>query len=174
MARNIDLGTYTCQAVSHEIIESKHEGKEPQIGVKLRVCEGPSTGMDIFWYGNLEGGAAQFTLEALRNMGWQCNDITALDGLGSTKVIVVGKNNEYQGKSYQRWMIFPVKTPRPQLEADKLASFAERFKALAVTTETVKVGDLNAAGPLPEARAQSNGTGGTKPSDGPAAGGVQF
>jgi hypothetical protein len=63
-----------------------------------------------------------------------------------------------------------VRTTRPALEADKKASFAERFKALAVETAKVTIADENKAGPLPEAATPANG----KPVDGPATTGVQF
>lgn len=161
MSNNIiDNGTYTCQAVSFEFIEK--EGKEPSIGVKLRVVEGPDTGKDIFEYLNLNGGAAEISMKTLRSLGWTCNDITVLEGLGSTKVIVKGKGNEYNGKLYQKWSIWPMRVQR-ELAADVKASFAERFRALAASAEVTRVVTENAAGPLPEAKSAGNGTSNTKP-----------
>jgi hypothetical protein len=173
MATQIDLNTYTAQAFSGEIMAPKGDKPDDQgsVFVKLRVCEGPETGKDIHWYGSLNGGAAQYTIEALRSMGWTCNDITQLEGLGSAKVVLIGKANEFNGKTSQRWMVFPVRVPAPRLEADAKASFAERFKALAVSTEVIKLAEVNAAGPLPEARTSTNGA---PKADGPATSGVQF
>lgn len=172
-SKNIDLSSYTVQAVSGAFIPNeKDPEKEGSIEVKLRVVEGPHAGEDKFWYGNLNGGAAEITIKILRDMGWSCNDITALTGLGSTKVILRGKSNEYQGKTYQRWDVWPMRTPRPELEATAKANFRDRFLALAASAAPVTVSDGNAAGPLPEAKAKPNGET-TRPVDGPA-GAVNF
>lgn len=137
---------YTAQAIEAKIYEGEGD-KAPQIGVELRVVEGPETGKVIWWYGSLHENAQQYTVEALRAMGWSCNDITTLEGLGSLKVIAVEKQEEYKGKLKTKYMIFPVKTPKPTLEADAKASFASRFKALAASIAPVKQTELNAGLP---------------------------
>ncbi len=155
---NIDTGRYVCQAVSAQLYDAE-DNKAPQIGVELRVVEGSDAGKTIFHYMSLHENAQEYTARTLRDMGWRCNDITTLEGLGDLKVIVVGKVDEWKGKSKQKWMIFPVKTPKPTLEADAKASFASRFKALAASVAPVKQTELNAAGELPEkAIVNNNGT----------------
>lgn len=151
---------YTCQAISFQLYDAE-DNKAPQVGVELRVIEGPEAGKTIFWYGSLHENAQEYTAKALRDMGWSCNDITALEGLGSLKVVAVEKIEEYKGKPRTKWMIFPVKTPKPTLEADAKASFGARFKALAAAVPAVKQTELNAGLPadqLPAAVAK-NGTG---------------
>jgi hypothetical protein len=168
---------YVCQAVSHQIYDAEGD-KAPQVGVESRVVEGPEAGKTIYTYHSLHENAQQYTAEALRAMGWSCNDITALEGLGSLKFIAVEKLEEYpkgSGKMKTKYMVFPVKTPKPTLEADAKNSFAARFKALAASVAPIKATELNAglsADEIPAAR--TNGTGAVAPSDGPAAGGVPF
>lgn len=156
---NIDTNRYIAQAVSFQLYDAE-DNKAPQIGVELRVTEGPSAGKTIYWYGSLHENSQEYTAKSLRDMGWSCNDITALEGLGSLKVIVIGKADEYKGKTTQRWNVFPVKTPKPTLEADAKSSFAARFKALAASVPAVKVTELNAGMPLDQipAKAPTNGT----------------
>jgi hypothetical protein len=175
MSKNIDTNRYICQAVSSQIIDEEGD-KAPQVGIELRVVEGPDAGKTIYWYGSLHENAQQYTFEALRDMGWSCNDVTALEGLGTLKVIAVGKANNHEGKTYQKWMIFPVKTPKPTLEADAKAGFAARFKALAASVAPVKRTDLNAGLPVDAlpAKAATNGAGSTARSEGPDASGVPF
>jgi hypothetical protein len=163
---------YTAQAVSFEIYEGEN-GKAPQVGVKLLVVEGADAGKEIFWYGSLHENAQQYTAEALRAMGWSCNDITTLEGLGTLKVIAVEKQEEYKGKLKTKYMIFPVKTPKPTLEADSKASFANRFKALAASVAPAKVTDENrglSTDELPAPIARTNGTSTAPVVDGPTGG----
>lgn len=153
---------YIAQAVSFQLYDAEGE-KAPQVGVELRVVEGPEAGKTLFYYGSLHENAQQYTAEALRAMGWSCNDITALEGLGSLKVVAVEKLGEYKGKRTSSWMIFPVKTPKPTLEADAKATFASRFKALAASVAPIKANEMNAglaADELP-AKVPTNGTGST-------------
>lgn len=161
---------YVCQAVSFEVYDAE-ENKAPQIGVKLRVTEGPEAGKEIFSYHSLHENAQQYTVEALRTMGWSCNDITVLEGLGSLKVIAVEKIGEYKGKKTTSWMIFPVKTPKPTLEADAKSGFAARFKALAASVKPTERTSLNtglAMDDLPAAvtRNGSSSTSSTEPTSG--------
>jgi hypothetical protein len=168
---------YTAQAVGFNLYDADEEkGTAPQVGVELRVIEGPEAGKTIFWYGSLHENAQTYTVDALRAMGWSCNNITELEGLGSLKVIAVEKQEEWKGKVRTKYMIFPVKTPKPTLEADSKASFGARFKALAASVAPIKATELNAGlaeDALPAALPK-NGTGAVAASDGPATGGVPF
>jgi hypothetical protein len=168
---------YTAQAVGFEIIEADEtKGTAPRIKVTLRVTEGPDAGKDLFYYGSLHENAQQYTVDALRAMGWSCNDITTLEGLGDLKVHAVEKVREYNGKPQTSWMIFPVKTPAPRLEADNKAAFAARFKALAASAPAVARTEMNAGLPvdaLPAPIAPRNGAN-TAADSGPAVGGQPF
>ncbi len=167
---------YICQATSFEIYDADPDkGTAEQIGVTLRVLEGPETGKEIYWYGSLHENAQQYTVEALRAMGWTCNDLGTLTGLGSLKVIAVEKIEEWKGKKRTKYMVFPVKTPKPTLEADAKASFGARFKALAASCGPLTRTDAN-AGVDPALIPAALPKNGAAPAagDGPATGGVPF
>ncbi len=156
---------YIVQAVGFEIYPEE-DGKAPSVKVELRVVEGPEAGKTIFHYCSLHENAQQYSVEALRTLGWRCNDLTALEGLGEVKAIAVGKQETYKGKVQTRYMIFAVKTPKPTLEADAKASFAARFKALAASVAPVERTDLNKAGAVPAAVQRTATPGAVTPSNG--------
>ena len=174
--KKINTNRYVCVAVDHSIIEAstKADGTEkaPSVAVTLRVVEGPDAGLEVYWYGSLkEGQAQEITAKTLRAMGWNCNDITALTGLGDLKVALVGSEGEYMGKPQQRWNVWEIKTPAPRLAEESKASFADRYKALGVSVPVVTRSEANEAPeniPAPLAR---NGTGATAgATDGPPGG----
>lgn len=176
MAKMIDTNRYEGVAVSHEIIEGgmKDDGTEkaPQVAVVLRVVDGPNTGKDIPWYGSLHENSQEYTFAALRAMGWTCNDVTVLDGLGSTKVAIQGKESKpYKGKTKQEWQVWPIKARAPRLSDENKASFADRYKALAVATPLLqRSADNEAPAVIPESTTMRNGDN----TDGPATTGVPF
>ena len=180
--KDVTAGTrFTVQAVSGVIqpnegqTNSRGEPKAPDVVITMRVVEGPEAGFEIFKYGSLHENSQQYTIEMLRTLGWTCNDITALTGLGTTKAIAVAKWEEYKGKRKLDWMVFPVKTPKPTLEADAAAGFAARFKALAASVAPIERTPLNTGVPLeqlPAAKVRS--TNGAPTTGGPGAGGVPF
>lgn len=175
MAKQIDKNRYECVAVEHSIVEAglKADGTEkaPSVAVTLRVVSGPSAGKDIFWYGSLHENAQEITAKTLRSMGWNSNDITTLDGLGNLKVIVQGAEDMYMGKPTQRWNVWPVKTPAPRLADENKASFADRYKALGVSTPVLEATSFNTApDEIPESTSMRNGDN----TGGPATTGVPF
>ena len=171
---------YTVQAISGVIQpndgETTRDGspKAPTVAVELRVVEGPDAGKTIFKYGSLHENAQQYTVEMLRTLGWTCNDITALTGLGSTKAIAVEKVGEFKGKKTVDWMIFPIKTPAPTLEADKAAGFAARYKALAASVAPVEKTALNTGIPVEQLPAATNRNNSSTVVDGSAGGPLSF
>lgn len=120
--------------------------KAPAVVGKVRILDGEKAGQDVFWRGGLkEGKNQEITVNQLRAMGWQDNDITKLTGLGSTKVEVTGQMDEYKGKSRVQYTIWAFRGERATLRDDDKASFAKRFKMLAAQTPVVKVTDANSA-----------------------------
>lgn len=137
---------------------NKTEGKEPSIVCKIRAVDGEHAGTEVFWRGQLAGGAAKITIEALRVMGMTGNDITNPVGLGSTKFDVTGKDEEYQGKTYRRYSVWAPRV-RPTLRAEDQKAFSNKFKALLAETGVIAVTDDNRApAELPAAKA-TNGIG---------------
>ena len=147
---------FLCVAIDSKIYEAD-EKKAAQIGVKLRVIEGPDTGREIFWYGSLHENAQQYTAQTLRDLGWSCNDIATLTGLGTTKVWAVQKDEEYKGKIKTRFMVFPMKSAKATLaDADK-GSFAKQYKALALSVPAAALTDDNRAPAVIPEPAATNG-----------------
>lgn len=172
--RKIDTNRYECVAVEHSIVEEglKKDGtpKAPSVAVTLRVVTGPQAGKDIYWYGSLHENAQEITAKTLRSMGWSCNDITQLEGLGSLKVIVQGAEEVYEGTARQRWNVWPVKTPAPRLADENKADFATKYKALGMSTPVVEVTTFNTAPDvIPESTMARNGD-----NSAPATTGVPF
>lgn len=132
------------------------EGKDaPTVVGKVRVVEGPTTGREQVLYLSLVGGAAEISMKQLRALGWTCNDITALTGLGSVKADMTGKNDTYEGKTRVRYTIWAARV-RPTLRAEDQKAFAARFKAMAAGLKDaiVTIEDSNRA---PESLPVSNG-----------------
>lgn len=139
-------------AVAHRMLEGK-EGGEPRIHVTLRITEGPRTGEELDMFLNLKGGAAEITVKQLRAMGWRCNDITALTGLGSIKVTIAEYKESYEGKLYDRVTVFEMKERAKEVAEGDRKAFAAKFKALALSTKPVDINDANKApDELPPAR----------------------
>lgn len=130
--------------------EPKPDGgtTSPFVYVKLRVVEGDDIGKELHWRGYLVGGAQPITVEQLRAMGWNDNDITKLTGLGSVKVEVTERMEEFpegSGKFNPRYSVWPFKGERVTLRDEDKRDFAKKFKALALEKPAIKVTAQNAA-----------------------------
>lgn len=170
---------YECVATNPELIAAKEEGKEGSVAVKLLVISGPETGVEKYWYGNLNGGAAEFTFQALRIMGWTGKDLSDLSGIGSTRFAAVedkkmlpaqGNKPPKQVTNYQIWAM----EGRPRLDETETKAVASRFKALAASIPPVAVTEGNKAPDVLPAVRTSNGSNGSAPVEGPALSGTQF
>lgn len=120
----------------------------PSVYVRLRVIEGDDIGKELHWRGYLVGGAQPITVEQLRAMGWSDNDITKLTGLGSTKVEVTERMEEYpegSGKFNAKYSVWAFRGERPTLRDEDKRDFAKKFKALALEKPALKVTAANAA-----------------------------
>jgi hypothetical protein len=156
---------YVAVAVSHDINpggEAKDDGTltSPFVFVKLRVVEGDDIGKELNWRGYLVGGAQPITVDQLRAMGWSDNDITKLTGLGSVKVEVTERMDEYpagSGKFTPKYSVWPYRGERPTLRDEDKKDFAKKFKALALEKPAIKVTASNAAPTeLPPAKERNN------------------
>lgn len=146
-------------------IEVPEEGKEgsPWVVGQVMVAEGADAGLLIDFRGSLSeketsigGTVAEITMKQLRALGWRCNDLTALEGLGSVKAQATGKWNVYdikkdgkptgkKGKKLQ-YSFWPANA-KQTLRAEDMAAFAARFTqyAAGLQSEVVTVNDRNAA-----------------------------
>lgn len=176
MAKNKILDRFVAVATGFALHPAEN-GSSPQVSVKLRRVDDDRAGEEVTYWGPLHENSQQFTAEALRNMGWTCNDITKCEGLGSTKVAVVIAENVYEkngktitGKKVQVWPI----GGKAVIEDSERESFAKQFKALAAATKPITVTPANAApAELPPAKAKA--TNSTPPAavDGPPITGAQ-
>jgi hypothetical protein len=73
-----------------------------QVGVVFELLD-QEPGTTITWYGALTDAALEWTMKALRNMGWQGDDVTELDGNGghldANEVQLVVDEEEWEGKT---------------------------------------------------------------------------
>lgn len=143
---------YPAVAVGHIINPGDDTASPPkraQVEVEMRgLADGEDThaeGKRFYLYLGLDEKSQEITAQTLRRLGWKCNDITKLEGLGSTKVQIVEKEREWKGKKYPQYDVWELKGPRPTLRDDQQASFANRFKALAAAVKPIEVGEFNAA-----------------------------
>lgn len=116
-----------------------------KVDLKVVKCDkDPSRVGQVFQeYLYLTEKSYEFTLEKLRILGWTCNDITELEGLGSTRAAGVINTETYNGNARERMGIFAIKAPAPELEGNAKADFAKRFKAAAAKVAKVQVTDFN-------------------------------
>ena len=153
-------GKYTARAIEwSQVTQHEETGNE-----EIRVLFGLEGGQTITWRGYFTEKTAERTIESLRYMGWQGDDITNVDGLDANEVQLVIKHEEYQGKTQVKvaWVnrlsgVF-VGTP---MDASRKQAFAQRMKGLVLATK-------GAAGAAP-----TRAPGGPKPAttNGPAGGG---
>lgn len=125
------------------------ENDVPVVLVTLRITEGPRAGEEETYRGRLTDKGAEYVVQDLRTMGWKCNDITKLEGLGDTKVtIAISHDQGNNGKVYRNVKVFEPRAKQKMSDEDR-ASFASRFAALAASTAPVSVGAHNQPTDLP-------------------------
>jgi hypothetical protein len=89
-------GTYRARAVSGGLGFAKN-GTE-QLGVDFVITEGPSEGQHVTWWGFFTDKTADRTIESLRIMGWQGDDLCDLTGIDQNPVDLVIEAEEYEDK----------------------------------------------------------------------------
>lgn len=70
-------------------------GKE-QVAVLLEILEGEHMGEQITWYGYFTEKTVDRTMQSLRYLGWETDDLSDLAGIGSNEVRVVIEHEEDQ------------------------------------------------------------------------------
>lgn len=60
-----------------------------QIAVLFEITAGEELGRSITWYGYFTDATYERTVESLRTMGWQGNDLATIDGLDAHEVQIV-------------------------------------------------------------------------------------
>lgn len=91
---NLKAGTYRVKAVDHKF--SKTKTGTDNIIVLLEVVDGEHEGQRIVWYGYFTSKTTEFTIEALKLLGWDGEDLTTLDGLGEgvAEAVVINSTDQ--------------------------------------------------------------------------------
>lgn len=131
-------GYYRARAVDGGLGHTE-KGRE-QVAVQFEMLDDEWKGNTITWFGYFDDrivtknnlSLTDLTLQALRNAGWTCDDLSVLEGLGSTEVSLSIEHDEYEGKvrSKVAWVNKPgggLMIKAPMKESDAKA-FAARMK----------------------------------------------
>lgn len=130
MSANTNRRYYRARAREWALGESSKG--TPQVAVLFDVLDEGAAEKSITWYGYFTEATADRTLESLKHMGFEGDDITILDGLGRNEVSLVVEDEEYEGQTHARvrWVNkaggLAVKQP---LSPDKMRTFAAEMKA---------------------------------------------
>jgi hypothetical protein len=117
--------------------------KKPSVSVDIKVleCDDPGQiGRTFTEFMSLSGGAVEYTVQNLRALGWSCNDITELEGIGGTTAKGGIFEDTYNGVTREKCAVFK---PKPALDKSAKKSFAAQFKAAAAKEKAVVVTDDN-------------------------------
>lgn len=89
----------TWKARGCEALLGKASTGTDQVGVDLQILEGPSQGAHVTWYGYFSEAAFERTIESLRLLGWEGDDLSDLRGIDRLEVsIVVEDEADLQGE----------------------------------------------------------------------------
>lgn len=126
----LKAGTFTVKGV-RGALGYTNTGKE-QVGVELCVVDdGEFFGERITWYGYFTEKTFDRTIESLRILGWDGDDLSDLTGLDRNEAQAVIEEDEYDGKLRLKvqWINakggLAIQKPMGDSEA---ASFAQRMK----------------------------------------------
>jgi hypothetical protein len=101
----LENGRYRARGVEGALGVAK-TGTE-QVAVLLEVVEGDDMGARITWFGHFTEKATERTLESLRHLGWQGDDITDLSGIERNVVEIVVEHevgNDGVPRARVRWI----------------------------------------------------------------------
>ncbi len=105
MSKDLAPGRYVGRAAG---VPQMGGGDSPQIGVMLELLDEDGNVFDtVTFYGSLVRGAVPITLRQLRDMGWAGDDFDDWTGLGTVKVDVGVRYEEWEGKTRQKINVDP-------------------------------------------------------------------
>lgn len=160
--------TYTGKATGVFYFDAS-EGKNEQIVIEIELLnEGadaqgaPILGQKVWYFGtfaDLKAGskksATEITMGALRALGWTCDNVAKLDGLGSIEADIVIGPETYEGKTSNRIKFInkPGEGGRPTAKAElagpQLNAFAQRMLNAAKASRGGGAATKAPAGPPP-------------------------
>ncbi len=108
--------------------------KNEQIGARLRIIDGPLKGKTMLWYGSFSENAQEFTIKAMRAMGFTGNDPSDLSSMinNDVQAIAVVQHDEYQGKKRAKvaWINGADVQMKDEMNQDELKAFAHRMRGV--------------------------------------------
>ncbi len=139
----LQAGTYPGRAIGVMVDGRQYvrfgysEKGNEQIAVDLELLADGYEGTIVTWFGSFANEKAiEITMRTLRALGWQCDNLTVLEGLGSTEVDIKIGYEDYQGRERMRVEVWPVNRGgakmKKKLEGKALHDFADRMKGYAV------------------------------------------
>jgi hypothetical protein len=135
------------QAIKGEFIGEEDGSGNPYIRVTVKVLASQDmphrVGEECTEVLSLSDKAAPYTAENLRRLGWSCNDITELEGLGATVVTGGFYQDSYEGKTREKIAFFDKKAQKAAVTGKAKKGWASKFKKLAATVEKVEVTEAN-------------------------------
>lgn len=144
----IPEGKYRARGVEGQLTESKNKGT-PCVQVVVEIVDdGEHLGERMRWDGWLTDGTAQRTLESLRHLGWETDDLADLRGIDANEVQIVVEHewNEEKQKSYPRvkWISRlgggAKLNDEAKLDGVAAKALSQRFAAMARGTRVVAGG----------------------------------
>lgn len=139
----------------------------PQVAVLVEITEGEYAGQQRTWYGHFTDKTEERTLESLRHLGWETDDLTDLRGIDANEVsIIIGhEEDERDGTMRERvrWINSGGSGLAMKERMDDAAAraFAARMKGAAVASRQKSGGgQRQQQAPQSQQREQSRGWGG--------------
>ncbi len=138
MSNDIQTGTFRVRGIAGSVTFGTASTGTEQVGVGIEFLEGPNHGRRLVWFGSFTENAEDRTLESLRYLGWDNDDIADMSGIGSIEAEAVIEEEEGQdGKPRIRvqW-INRARGPsfKNPMNDTQLRSFAARMKGKAVAS----------------------------------------
>lgn len=78
-------------------VEVRYDPDKNRVGVKLEVLKGSEQGTVKWYNGSFDERFAEYTVEALKHLGWDGEDNGLWNGIGTTKALAVEEDHEYAG-----------------------------------------------------------------------------
>ena len=132
MLRN---GKYPARAIGAALGFTRNNS--PQIAVELQITEGESAGQTITWFGYFTEKTEERTLESLRTLGWQGDDLDKLDTVtGDCSIVVEQETWEGKTSAKVQWINkvgggLALSAP---MDAGAARAFAERMKGKVIAS----------------------------------------
>ena len=139
MSDNNDLqvGTFRVRAVPGSAELGHASTGTEQIAIAVEFIDGPNKDRRAVWFGAFSENAVDRTLESMRYLGWDSDELADLSGLGSTEAEAVVAEDEYNGKVRARiqWINRP-RGPslKNKMDDAQLRAFSARMKGKAIAS----------------------------------------